>query len=77
MLNKHPGAQLLKTTGEPPADVRFGSDQYIQVLAVSPEPNRSHPVFTSLDVPVAIRSHYEHWFVIISSLLLHETLTHF
>ncbi|KAL4080221.1 hypothetical protein V8B97DRAFT_1914290 [Scleroderma yunnanense] len=60
MLNKHPGAQLLKATGEPSADVRFGNDQYIQVMAVSPEPDRNLPVFTSLDVPLAIRSYYEH-----------------
>lgn len=60
MLNKHPGAQLLKAMGEPPVDVRFGNDHYIQVTAVSPEPDRNLPVFTSLDVPLAIRSYYEH-----------------
>ena len=75
MLNKHAGAQLLKTTGNPPADVRFGSDQYIQVVAVSPEPNRNHSVFTSLDVPLAIRSYYEHWFVV-ASFLLRDMLTY-
>ncbi|KAG6331845.1 hypothetical protein ID866_7243 [Astraeus odoratus] len=60
MLNKHPGAQLLKTMGDPSVDIRFGNDQYIQVTPVSPEPNRNLPIFTSLDVPPAIRSYYEH-----------------
>jgi dedicator of cytokinesis protein 3 len=60
MLNKHPGAQLLKTTGDPPVDIRFGNDQYIQCTAVIPEPNRTLPIFTSPDVPVAVRTYYEH-----------------
>ncbi|KAF9245029.1 hypothetical protein BU15DRAFT_59190 [Melanogaster broomeanus] len=60
MLNKHPGAQLLKNSGDPPVDIRFGTDQYIQVTAVSPEPNRSLPIFTSPDVPLAVRNYYEH-----------------
>ncbi|KAG7090843.1 hypothetical protein E1B28_009925 [Marasmius oreades] len=57
MLNKHPGAQLLKTIGDPPADIR---DQYIQCTAVIPEPNRELPVFTNPDVPTAVRAYYEH-----------------
>ena len=60
MLSKHRGSQLLKTPGDPPVDVRFGTDQYIQVTAVSAEPNRSLPIFTCPDVPPAIRSYYEH-----------------
>ncbi len=66
MLNKHPGAQLLKTIGDPPADIRFGKigeppeDQYIQCTAVSPEPNRDLPIFTNPDVPPQIRTYYEH-----------------
>ncbi|KAG9316449.1 putative cytoplasmic protein [Chiua virens] len=60
MLNKHPGAQLLKTPGDPPVDVRFGTDQYIQVISVSPEPNRTLAIFTCPDVPPTIRSYYEH-----------------
>lgn len=60
MLNKHPGAQLLKMAGEPPVDVRFGSDQYIQITAVTPEPNRDLPMFTNPDVPPQIRNYYEH-----------------
>ncbi|KAI0812456.1 cytoplasmic protein [Irpex lacteus] len=60
MLNKHPGAQLLKTLGDPPVDIRFGSDQYIQCTAVVPEPNRESPIFTNPDVPAQIRTYYEH-----------------
>ncbi|EGN99543.1 hypothetical protein SERLA73DRAFT_106135 [Serpula lacrymans var. lacrymans S7.3] len=60
MLNKHPGAQLLKTMGDPPVDIRFGNTQYIQCTAVAPEPNRLSPIFTSPDVPLAVRNYYEH-----------------
>ncbi|KAK7057298.1 C2 domain in Dock180 and Zizimin proteins-domain-containing protein [Favolaschia claudopus] len=60
MLSKHPGAQLLKTPGEPPVDIRFGNDQYIQCTAVTPEPNRSLPIFTNPDVPLPVRTYYEH-----------------
>ncbi|THH28531.1 hypothetical protein EUX98_g5658 [Antrodiella citrinella] len=60
MLNKHPGAQLLKAIGDPPVDIRFGSDQYIQCTAVTPEPNRELAIFTNPDAPPQIRSYYEH-----------------
>lgn len=60
MLNKHPGAQLLKTMGDPPVDIRFGNDQYIQCTAVTPEPNRNLPIFTNPDVPLPVRTYYEH-----------------
>ncbi|GJE96717.1 cytoplasmic protein [Phanerochaete sordida] len=60
MLNKHPGARLLKSIGDPPVDIRFGSDQYIQCTAVVPEPNRELPIFTNPDVPPQIRTYYEH-----------------
>lgn len=68
MLSKHPGSQLLKTPGEPPVDIRFGADQYIQVTAVSPEPNRTLPIFTCPDVPQAVRSYYEHRHVVYTLL---------
>ncbi|KAI8969583.1 cytoplasmic protein [Trametes punicea] len=60
MLNKHPGAQLLKTMGDPPVDIRFGNDQYIQCTAVTPEPRRDIPIFTNPDVPPQVRAYYEH-----------------
>jgi hypothetical protein len=60
MLNKHPGAQLLKFSGDPPPEIRFGTDQYIQCASVTPEPDRSHTVFTNPDVPPQIKSYYEH-----------------
>ncbi|KAK0485658.1 hypothetical protein IW261DRAFT_1451404 [Armillaria novae-zelandiae] len=60
MLNKHSGAQLLKIIGDPPVDIRFGTDQYIQCTAVTPEPDRSQPIFTNPDVPTAVRVYYEH-----------------
>jgi dedicator of cytokinesis protein 3 len=60
MLNKHPHAQLLKILGDPPPDIRFGTNQYIQCTAVSPEPDRSLPVFADVDVPLSVRTYYEH-----------------
>ena len=62
MLSKHPGAQLLKTAGDPPVDIRFGNDQYIQCTAVTPVPDPNLPVFSNSDVPLSIRSYYEHWY---------------
>ncbi|KAH8828153.1 hypothetical protein DL96DRAFT_1602008 [Flagelloscypha sp. PMI_526] len=60
MLNKHPGAQLLKSTGDPPVDLRFGQEQFIQCTAVTPEPDRNLVVFTNPDVPLPVRTYYEH-----------------
>ncbi|KAF8185096.1 hypothetical protein K438DRAFT_1974296 [Mycena galopus ATCC 62051] len=60
MLSKHRGAQLLKTPGEPPVDIRFGHDQYIQCTAVTPEPNPALPIFSNPDVPLPVRTYYEH-----------------
>lgn len=60
MLNKHPGAQLLKTAGDPPVDIRFGNEQWIQCTAVTPEPDRTLPLFTQPDVPLPVRTYYEH-----------------
>ncbi|KAF8745721.1 hypothetical protein RHS02_01051, partial [Rhizoctonia solani] len=51
MLNKHPEATLLRTTTEPPDEIRFGTAQYIQCTAVTPEPDRTLPVFTRRFVP--------------------------
>ncbi|KAH9176763.1 C2 domain in Dock180 and Zizimin proteins-domain-containing protein [Lactarius sanguifluus] len=59
MLAKHSGAQLLRTLGDPPVDIRFGNDQYIQCSTVVPEPNRDLPIFNNPDVPVAVRTFYE------------------
>ncbi|KAI0321083.1 hypothetical protein OF83DRAFT_1168770 [Amylostereum chailletii] len=60
MLGKHPGARLLRQLGDPPIDIRFGSDQYIQCSTVTPEPDQSLPIFTNPDVPIAVKSYYEH-----------------
>ncbi len=60
MLNKHPGARLLKTPGKPPEDVRNGAFQYIQCALVTPEPDRSLSIFTNPDVPASVRRYYEH-----------------
>ncbi|BGP02104.1 Deoxycytidine kinase 1 [Rhodotorula toruloides] len=51
MLNKHPSAQLLRTSSIPGEEVQYGETQYLQITAVSPEYNRSHPLLASADVP--------------------------
>lgn len=73
MLNKHPGAQLLRTAGEPPVDIKYGNDQYIQCTAVTPEPDRNDPVFTNPDVPLAVRTYYEHRYLKCVFISLHIT----
>ena len=60
MLNKHPGSQLLRTMGDPPVDIKFGAEQYIQCTAVSPEPDKTLPIFNNPDVPTAVRMYHEH-----------------
>jgi dedicator of cytokinesis protein 3 len=60
MLNKHSGAQLIKGAGDPPPDIRFGSDQYIQCVQVAPEPDRELPVFTNPNVSPQVKAYYEH-----------------
>jgi dedicator of cytokinesis protein 3 len=64
MLNKHPGAQLLRAVGDPPIDIRYGDEQYIQCTAVVPEPDRTLPMFTNPDVPRTVRTYYEHRYVL-------------
>ncbi|CAG8657138.1 13718_t:CDS:2, partial [Acaulospora morrowiae] len=59
MQNKHPQAQLLKSSNSPTDDILYGDGQFLQVTAVKPEPDRSNPVFKG-DVPSSIRSYYEH-----------------
>lgn len=68
MLNKHPGAQLLKTA-DPPEDVLSSEGQWIQCTAVVPEPDRSQSIFTNPQVPLAIKTHYEHRYLLRLSLL--------
>ncbi|KIM29799.1 hypothetical protein M408DRAFT_328621 [Serendipita vermifera MAFF 305830] len=60
MISKHAGAQLLKSSIEPSAEIRFGTALYIQCTQVTPEPDRTLPIFTNPDVPQAVRSYYEH-----------------
>jgi dedicator of cytokinesis protein 3 len=60
MLNKHPGAQLLKTSAIPPEDVQFADGQFLQITSVTPEPDPSSPMFSNPDIPQAIRAYYQH-----------------
>jgi len=60
MISKHAGAQLLKSNIEPSEEIKFGTALYIQCVQVTPEPDRSLPIFTNPDVPPAVRTYYEH-----------------
>ncbi|GAA5903536.1 hypothetical protein JCM5296_006854 [Sporobolomyces johnsonii] len=60
MLNKHPGAQLLKTSSIPAEDVQYGEGQFLQITAVTAEVDQTSPFFTNPDVPHYVRSYYEH-----------------
>lgn len=72
MISKHAGAQLLKSSTEPPNEIKFGTALYIQCTQVTPEPDRTLPIFINPDVPPSVRQYYEHKSVILflSSLLL-------
>lgn len=61
MQEKYSGAYLNRTLEEPGDNVKFGSQQYVQVVPVIPEPDRSNPIFTSLDVPPRVKAYYENW----------------
>lgn len=60
MQNKHPGAQLLKTTNIPSEEIQTDEGQYLLVTRVTPEPDRTSPIFTNIDVPLTVRNYYEH-----------------
>ena len=57
---KHPKATLIKSNMEPNDEIRFSSNMYIQIMAVSPEPDRSKDVFVNPETPPIVRAYYEH-----------------
>ncbi|CAJ0846900.1 17256_t:CDS:2, partial [Entrophospora sp. SA101] len=59
MQNKHPQAQLLKSNSPPTDDILYGDGQFLQVSAVTPEPDKNLPLFKR-DAPSSIRSYYEY-----------------
>ncbi|KAG9302767.1 hypothetical protein G9A89_009544 [Geosiphon pyriformis] len=59
MQNKHPQAQLLKTNSPPTDDILYDDGQYLQVTAVTPEPDQNNPILKA-DIPSSIRGYYEH-----------------
>lgn len=58
MLNKHPGAQLLRTSSIPSDDIQFSDGQHLQITSVVPEPDQQSTIFTNPDVPHAVRDYY-------------------
>lgn len=59
-MNKHPSAMLLDYQSIPDEDLQNSDGQYIQICQVTPEPDRSFPIFQNPDVPTAVRAYYEH-----------------
>lgn len=59
MLNKHPGAQLLKTSTIPSEDIQFADAQYLQITSAAPESDQESPMHNNPEVPQAIRAYYE------------------
>lgn len=59
MQNKHPSAQLLKSNTTPHDDILYSDGQFLQVTAVTPEPDRDSLIFKSADVPAMVRNFYE------------------
>ncbi|UZJ54324.1 hypothetical protein CBS101457_003644 [Exobasidium rhododendri] len=58
---KHPKATLIKTTKEVSDEVRFSTtSMFIQIMAVTPEPDRTKDVFVNPESPPIIRAYYEH-----------------
>ncbi|GJN92547.1 hypothetical protein Rhopal_005577-T1 [Rhodotorula paludigena] len=60
MLNKHPNAQLLRSSSIPDEDVQYGENQFLQITAVAPEVDHSSPILTNPDVPHYVRSYWQH-----------------
>ncbi|GAA5973495.1 hypothetical protein JCM11641_006492 [Rhodosporidiobolus odoratus] len=60
LLNKHPGAQLLKTSSIPSAAVQESESQFLQITAITPEVDPTLPVFANPDCPHYIRAYWQH-----------------
>lgn len=60
MLNKHPGAQLLKTSTIPPEEIYSADAQLIQITGVTCEADVESPIFTNPDVPQSVKAYYLH-----------------
>ncbi|KAK4698793.1 hypothetical protein P7C70_g7476, partial [Phenoliferia sp. Uapishka_3] len=60
MLNKHPQAQLLKTSAIPSEEVYSADAQLIQITPVAGETDSESPIFSKPDVPQAVKAYYEH-----------------
>lgn len=70
MLQKHPAAELLQSPEEPNDTIKYGSQPYVHCLPVTPEPDKTSPIFTNLNVPPQIRAYYEHKSVILLNFVI-------
>lgn len=60
MNNKHPSAQILRTSVVPTDELQYAEGQYLHITKVQAEPDRTSVIFTNLEVPSAVRQYYEH-----------------
>ncbi|GAA5832812.1 hypothetical protein JCM11251_005773 [Rhodosporidiobolus azoricus] len=61
MLNqKHPGAQLLKTSNIPPEEIQYGDSRFLQITAVTPEVDQASSLLNNPDVPHYVRVWAQH-----------------
>ncbi|MBW0469397.1 hypothetical protein O181_009112 [Austropuccinia psidii MF-1] len=60
MHNKHPQAQILQTPTVSVEDLQYAEGQYLHIIRVVAEPDRSTEVFRNIEVPSSVRSYYEH-----------------
>ncbi|KAK9768302.1 Deoxycytidine kinase 1 [Basidiobolus ranarum] len=58
--NKHPSARLLSSNGAPSESLLYSHGQYLQITAVTPEPDLTLPILEKPDlVPGPVREYYE------------------
>ncbi|GAA5913444.1 hypothetical protein JCM6882_001962 [Rhodosporidiobolus microsporus] len=61
MLNqKHPGAQLLKTSSIPPEEIQYSDSRFLQITAVTPEVDQASSLLNNPDVPHYVRVWAQH-----------------
>ena len=58
----YPTAQLV-TSSSMPSFEAMDKGQYLQIIALTPIPNRNDPIFTTAGVPSRMRQYHEHHFV--------------
>lgn len=58
-MNKHVTSILLDSQAIPDENIQNSDGQYIQICQVTPEPDRSFPIFQNQDVPPGEQSYLQ------------------